>query len=1116
MIRRPPRSTLSSSSAASDVYKRQGINAEYGGFAGTTMATASPSRRPGLLLVLGAASVLVLGVISVSVLLGETKMPLDAGLSHGHEHTHDHTHDHDHDHTHDHDHDDTTRRSHTCIHDKIEHPPIVHNPAIVAGLYGLRPKTNDSEVEEISMNRRTRVGATSVTDGTTTQYVDTWAGNPVSADPATNTYAAADCTTEAGLTKSAIRIQLVDGGITALSTEYQTYMTTVLMPAIQTYFQNTLKTAQIDASTPLKCAQTNAVGDVDMGTNCNINGYTSKDYVLFYAATSSSTCTSNTGTLAYAGPLETMECNRPVVGYIHWCPASLTTTDLTTTQHDLQFSTGLHETIHALGFTSRMYPYYRKTTATAGDPRTPRTTDGVGGGVPSSGTKTVTLSTAATFSIYTPDAGYMSVDVDDATLGHKVTEFTSGMSTTLANAKTQFGCTTLTGVEMENQGNSGSWGSHWEKRIFGDELMTAIVTGYISPLSSVTLGFLADMGFYEVSTYTAAYDANGDLSAGAETNNWLKNAGCNAVEQKCVSTIGGVSTAQDADYWCTQANTVESCTYDRGAKGFCNKQTGQSAQDTAYQYFGDTSTYGGVEFADYCPFVSYTSNRICTNTAHGTAEGTSVAAMAQTYGAYSQCFSSSLWDTVTYVLQEKTAGCYTYECLSATKLNVYATLGSQNYTLTCDGAASADTNLTVTGMSGVFTCPNPTHNSVCGAETTFPSLSALSVIKTGGSALTMVPTFADVTDSYRINVGSGVTSITITATTLSTSGVTMTISGSASTSATPYAVVLSDGLNTIPIIVKVDATGRFKTYTVQVYKSSGNTAAQGSVAEQLTHNQDFATITATTYLAAVKAELVALLGITNTSQISTYNAVSGSTIVRFTFVYDTVNADAPDPLGLDSTLTSLYTNKDSIIFTDSTTYPKLATLIGVTGTTCSASNNFCICDTTKCDASGCNPSTGSCSSSSSDSSFIDDYPFVVYGAAACAVLVIAGIIFCCVKSCCCKKKQEKTVDENKFVVSRTQHVRLQETVQQNQNNDQVQIPVYQGDTSKFANTRGQPTAGGPPPPAAGNKASGAPVGALPPPVQAHKAPPGRSHAANDDGSTMSTASESDEENETQI
>eukprot|EP00658_Telonema_sp_P-2_P003170 TRINITY_DN11163_c0_g1_i1.p1 TRINITY_DN11163_c0_g1~~TRINITY_DN11163_c0_g1_i1.p1 ORF type:complete len:199 (+),score=52.86 TRINITY_DN11163_c0_g1_i1:119-715(+) len=41
MIRRPPRSTLSSSSAASDVYKRQGINAEYGEARNFGNATAS-------------------------------------------------------------------------------------------------------------------------------------------------------------------------------------------------------------------------------------------------------------------------------------------------------------------------------------------------------------------------------------------------------------------------------------------------------------------------------------------------------------------------------------------------------------------------------------------------------------------------------------------------------------------------------------------------------------------------------------------------------------------------------------------------------------------------------------------------------------------------------------------------------------------------------------------------------------------------------------------------------------------------------------------------------------------------------------------------------------------
>eukprot|EP00656_Telonema_subtile_P043670 TRINITY_DN4_c0_g1_i2.p1 TRINITY_DN4_c0_g1~~TRINITY_DN4_c0_g1_i2.p1 ORF type:complete len:341 (-),score=41.28 TRINITY_DN4_c0_g1_i2:171-1193(-) len=45
MIRRPPRSTLSSSSAASDVYKRQGINAEYGRLGDAMGARPSAEKR---------------------------------------------------------------------------------------------------------------------------------------------------------------------------------------------------------------------------------------------------------------------------------------------------------------------------------------------------------------------------------------------------------------------------------------------------------------------------------------------------------------------------------------------------------------------------------------------------------------------------------------------------------------------------------------------------------------------------------------------------------------------------------------------------------------------------------------------------------------------------------------------------------------------------------------------------------------------------------------------------------------------------------------------------------------------------------------------------------------
>eukprot|EP00656_Telonema_subtile_P009397 TRINITY_DN1440_c0_g1_i2.p1 TRINITY_DN1440_c0_g1~~TRINITY_DN1440_c0_g1_i2.p1 ORF type:complete len:496 (-),score=150.94 TRINITY_DN1440_c0_g1_i2:70-1557(-) len=47
MIRRPPRSTLSSSSAASDVYKRQGINAEYGASLSVEMASSSADQVQG-------------------------------------------------------------------------------------------------------------------------------------------------------------------------------------------------------------------------------------------------------------------------------------------------------------------------------------------------------------------------------------------------------------------------------------------------------------------------------------------------------------------------------------------------------------------------------------------------------------------------------------------------------------------------------------------------------------------------------------------------------------------------------------------------------------------------------------------------------------------------------------------------------------------------------------------------------------------------------------------------------------------------------------------------------------------------------------------------------------
>jgi hypothetical protein len=36
-----------------------------------------------------------------------------------------------------------------------------------------------------------------------------------------------------------------------------------------------------------------------------------------------------------------------------------------------------------------------------------------------------------------------------------------------------FGCRTMLGMPVENEGGSGSQGSHWERRLLGSEIMTA-------------------------------------------------------------------------------------------------------------------------------------------------------------------------------------------------------------------------------------------------------------------------------------------------------------------------------------------------------------------------------------------------------------------------------------------------------------------------------------------------------------------------------------------------------------------------------------------------------------------------------------------------------------------
>ncbi len=67
----------------------------------------------------------------------------------------------------------------------------------------------------------------------------------------------------------------------------------------------------------------------------------------------------------------------------------------------------------------------------------------------------------------------------------------------MAHGKKHFGCDTFNGLHLENGGDMSSVGSHWEKILLGNEMMTSEKIGH-SPLSLFSLHFLQDSGWYDI------------------------------------------------------------------------------------------------------------------------------------------------------------------------------------------------------------------------------------------------------------------------------------------------------------------------------------------------------------------------------------------------------------------------------------------------------------------------------------------------------------------------------------------------------------------------------------------------------------------------------------------
>ncbi len=412
-------------------------------------------------------------------------------------------------------------------------------------------------------------------------------------------------------------------------------------------------------------------------------GRANTDMIIYVQSVQTSTCPasgSTSGTIAYASSCQYDTYGRPTVGYINFCPGMMSTDS---SKFQEQLATAVHEITHSLGFSSSLFPTYRDVTT---------------GKVRSGVTTTANVRGKTVTQVSTPSV----TDV----------------------VKQHFGCSSLTGAELEDQGGSGTAGSHWEKLLFGPEYMTGVTTGAASVYSALTFALLQDSGWYQVSSQ---YDP---LVYG-------RNKGCNFVNNKCVSA--GVSS--DASTFCTSASTI-GCTVSRDGWGPCSMATYSANLPSQFQYFSNLAQGGSLQVNDYCPTISSYSNKICSNSANMlTANANSLGESYAVSGKPSKCFASSL--TATGFSSKGSAGCYQYNCKctsGVTSIDVTVCSDStQCVTKTCTSPGST---LTFTGYTGAITCPQPLDICVKASDYSSGSgscaivTSAVITSLTGGSVAT--------------------------------------------------------------------------------------------------------------------------------------------------------------------------------------------------------------------------------------------------------------------------------------------------------------------------------------------------------------------------------------------
>ena len=256
----------------------------------------------------------------------------------------------------------------------------------------------------------------------------------------------------------------------------------------------------------------------------------------------------------------------------------------------------------------------------------------------------------------------------------------------IEKARIHFGCDSVEGIQLENQGQDGSIGSHWESRyMLGDYMISSDYSEVV--ISDLTLALLEDTGFYKINYYTGGLFRFG------------KNQGCAFLKKKCLYNKG--ENTLFSNEFCTIKNEPF-CSGSHLSKGNCFINEYQNDVDDKYRYYQDKKK-GGLILADYCPvsFIFGNDNedyyypKNCNN---GKKENDD-----EIIGENSMCFESSI------SISNKKTMCYKMSCDKTNKkINVH--IG--NKVISCPGNKAILKN--PNGLNGEINCPD--YNLICTSD----------------------------------------------------------------------------------------------------------------------------------------------------------------------------------------------------------------------------------------------------------------------------------------------------------------------------------------------------------------------------------------------------------------